>query len=107
MSKQHFFCRLIPPRPTFPRDITPDEKHLMQEHARYTHEGFVAGKVLIYGPVRERGGTFGMAVFEASDEAEVRQFLENDPTVKAGLNRFEISPMMVGGARGKQPTEGS
>lgn len=40
-----------------------------------------------------------MAVFEVADDAEVRRFLENDPTVKAGLNSFEISPMIVGGAR--------
>jgi hypothetical protein len=39
-------------------------------------------------------------VFEVSDEAEVRQFLENDPTVLAGLNQFEIHPMRVGAAQG-------
>lgn len=71
----------------------------MQEHARYTHEGFVAGKVLIYGPVMARGGAFGMAVFEVKDEAELQQFLENDPTVRAGLNRFEFHPMRVAAAQ--------
>ena len=29
-----------------------------------------------------RSGAFGMAVFQVKDETEVRQFLENDPTVK-------------------------
>ena len=47
-----------------------------------------------------QGGTFGMAVFEAADEAEVRGILENDPTVKAGLNTFEIHAMRVGAAQG-------
>ncbi|MGC1416650.1 MAG: YciI family protein [Candidatus Acidiferrum sp.] len=92
--------KLIPPRPTFPMDITPEEKLLMQEHSRYTHEGFAAGKILIYGPVMARGGAFGMAVFAAKDEAEVRQFVENDPTVCAGLNTFEVSPMRAAEARG-------
>ena len=72
----------------------------MQEHARYTRRSFDAGKILIYGPVMVPGGAFGMAVFEVSDEAEVRQFLENDPTVLAGLNQFEIHPMRVGAAQG-------
>ena len=100
MSKQHFFVRLIPPRPTFPMDITPEEKLLMQEHARYTRQSFDAGKILIYGPVMMPGGAFGMAVFEVADEAEVRQVLENDPSVLAGMNKFEIHPMRVGAAQG-------
>jgi uncharacterized protein len=81
-------------------DITPDEKLLMQEHARYTRESFDAGKILIYGPVMTPGGAFGMAVFEVADEAEVRQVLEKDPTVVAGMNKFEIHPMRVGAAQG-------
>jgi uncharacterized protein YciI len=100
MSKQHFFVRLIPPRPTFPMDITPEEKLLMQEHVRYTRQSFDAGKILIFGPVMAPGGAFGMAVFEVAEEAEVRRFLENDPTVLAGLNTFEIHPMRVGAAQG-------
>jgi len=41
-----------------------------------------------------------MAVFEAKDESEVRHFLENDATVRAGMNTFEVSPMRVAEARG-------
>jgi hypothetical protein len=100
MGKQHFFVKLIPPRATFPMDMTPEERGLMQEHSRYTRERFDAGKILLYGPVMAPGGAFGMAVFEAVDEAEVRQVLENDPTVLAGLNKFEIHPMRVGAAQG-------
>src|SRR5271168_3349058 len=99
MTKQHLFVRLIAPRPTFPMDMTPEEKSLMQQHVVYTHEKFAAGKVLIFGPVMAPTGAFGMAVFEAADEAEVRGILENDPTVKAGLNTFEIHPMRVGAAQ--------
>ncbi|MGC1618814.1 MAG: YciI family protein [Candidatus Acidiferrum sp.] len=105
MGKAHFFVELIPPRPTFPMDITPEEKLLMQEHARYTHEGFASGKILIYGPVMALGGAFGIAVFEAQNEAEARQFVENDPTVRAGLNTFDVSPMRVAEARGFGPVE--
>jgi len=72
----------------------------MQEHARYTRQSFDAGKILIYGPVMMPGGAFGMAVFEVADEAEVRQVLENDPSVLAGMNKFEIHPMRVGAAQG-------
>ena len=75
----------------------------MQQHVVYTHEKFAAGKVLIFGPVMAPTGAFGMAVFEAANEAEVRGILENDPTVKAGLNKFEIHAMRVGVAQGFSP----
>jgi hypothetical protein len=51
MSKQHYFFKLIPPRPTFPYDISDAEKLIMKEHASYFREQFAAGRVLLFGPV--------------------------------------------------------
>ena len=99
MAKQHYFLKLIPPRPTFPMDMSDDERRLMQEHVVYMAGQFQGGKVLIYGPVMEPGGPFGMGVFEVDDEAEARRIMEADPTVVAGLNRFALCPMRVGNAR--------
>jgi hypothetical protein len=50
-------------------------------------------------------GAFGMAVFLVADEAEVRRALKNDPTVRGGLNTFEICPVKVGAAQGFGPEE--
>jgi uncharacterized protein len=99
MEKQHFFCKLIPPRPTFVEDMTDEERLLMHEHGRYTRQHFLDGKILIYGPVFASAGPFGVSVFEASSEAEARQLIENDPTVRSGLNKYELSPMILGPAR--------
>jgi uncharacterized protein YciI len=99
MDKNHFFFKLIPPRSTFPQDITPDESVLMDRHAQYFRKEFEAGKVLIYGPVFSPEGAFGMSVLEVADEAEARALCENDPSVKAGMNRWEVYPMRVAGAR--------
>jgi uncharacterized protein YciI len=101
MAKQHYFFKLIPPRSTFPGDITEEEKRLMGEHGRYFDQHFAAGRVLLYGPVMASGGTFGLAVLEVDTEAEARQFGEGDPSVRAWLNKFEICPMRVAAARGK------
>ena len=99
MSKQFYFGKLVPPRPTFPGDITDHEKHLMAEHARYARAQFDAGLLVVYGPVTARNGSFGMTVLEVEDEAEARRFFENDPSVVAGLNTFELFPMQVAAAR--------
>ena len=74
----------------------------MKEHARYFQQHFTDGTVLVFGPVMVPGGAFGLAVLEVEDEAEARQFGENDPSVLAGFNRFEIYPMQLGGAQAKR-----
>jgi len=99
MAKQHYFFKLIPPRPTFPNDMTDEERRLMEEHFHYFHEQFVAGRMLLYGPVMAAAGSFGLAVLEVEGAAEAQRFGESDPTVKAGLNRFEVCPMHVAAAR--------
>ena len=103
MAKQHYFFKLIPPRPTFMQDMTDDERRLMDEHGRYFQEHFAAGKVLLFGPVMASSGAFGLGLLEVDSEEEARQFGEGDPSVKAGMNRFEIHPMRVSAARAKGP----
>jgi uncharacterized protein YciI len=102
MAKQHFYVRLIPPRPTFAGDMSADERALMQQHVVYFRGLFEQGKVLIFGPVLDPADNFGMAVLEVGDMAEAELLLAQDPTAIAGLNRFRISPMVVGAARAKE-----
>jgi uncharacterized protein YciI len=101
MAKQHYFFKLIPPRPTFPYDITDEEKVLMDQHGGYFQQQFEVGKLLLYGPVMATDGAFGVGILEVNDEAEARRFGESDPSVQAGLNRWEIYPMRVTGSRAK------
>jgi uncharacterized protein len=102
MSKQNYFFKLIPPRPTFAQDMTEKERQLMNEHGRYCFEQFAARKLLLFGPVMAKEGAFGLGILEVEDENEARNFGENDPSVRAGLNRFEISPMLVSAAQAKE-----
>jgi len=101
MSKQHFFIKLIPPRTTFPVDITDGERALMEQHSAYFRQQFDAGNVLIYGPVMAASGAFGVGVLEVADESEALRVMNNDPSVLGGLNRFEVSPMRVPVSRAK------
>ncbi len=99
MAKKHFYVRLLPPRATFAADMTEGERSHMREHVAYFAGLFQQGKVLIFGPVMDPAYGFGMAVLEANDMNEARGWLENDPTVRSGLNSFTISPMVVGASR--------
>jgi uncharacterized protein len=101
MNKQHYYFKLIPPRPAFPKDMTAQESALMEAHGAYFAQQFEAGKLLLYGPVMASDGAFGVGILEVTDAAEARQFGENDPSVQAGMNRFEVYPMRVSNARAK------
>ncbi len=71
----------------------------MGQHAAYCRGFYEGGKLLLYGPVFDPEGSFGLAVVQFDTEAELQQFMAEDPTVKAGLNRFTYAPMVLGGAQ--------
>jgi uncharacterized protein YciI len=92
-----FFCKLVPPRPTFAQDITPTERELMQEHGRYWHGCMQQGKVIAFGMVADPAAGFGMGIVEVADEAEARALTDADPVVRAGRGfRYEIYVMPRG-----------
>jgi uncharacterized protein len=91
----HFVYKLIPPRPTFDADMSDDEAALMGRHAEYWQELLAAGRVIVFGPVSDPAGSWGLAVVEAESEDEVRALGAEDPAVKSGMATFEVLPMPV------------
>lgn len=75
---------------------------MLDEHGHHFQEHFEAGRLLLFGPFTAPSGAFGLGMLEVDSEVEARQFGEDDPSVQAGLNRFEICPMPASGARAKQ-----
>ena len=51
-----FFCKLVPPRPTFAADMTPEERALMQAHAEYWKRYVDSGQVIAFGFVADAAG---------------------------------------------------
>ena len=90
----YFLYKLIPPRPTFPQDMTEAEGKLMQEHVAYWNDLVDNRTAVLFGPVADPNGTYGLAIVEASDETAVRTIGKNDPTIKADVGfKFEIYSM--------------
>jgi uncharacterized protein len=88
---QHFFVKLIPHRSTFAQDMTAEEREIMMRHAGYWRELMNKKIVLVFGPVMDPAGVFGMGVIEAEDETAVRSLLDKDPAIV--LNRYQLYPM--------------
>jgi uncharacterized protein YciI len=87
----HYFLKLIPRRPTFAQDMTADERAIMMQHVAYWGELMNKGKVVVFGPVMDPAGTYGMGVVEADTEEELIGFMNGDPA--ATINRYEYYPM--------------
>ena len=75
----YFVDKLIPPRPTFARDMTEAEASLMREHAVYWSDFARRRIAVVFGPVSDPKGAWGLAVVEAADEAKARALGANDP----------------------------
>jgi uncharacterized protein len=94
-----FVLRLIAPRPTFALDMSDEEREIMGRHAAYWQPYLESGQMVVFGPVIESAGSFGLAVVEAEDEEQLRAFAAGDPVVTTGTAEFEIGKMLAGFVR--------
>jgi uncharacterized protein len=92
---KYWLYKLIPPRATFPADMTPDEGRLMQEHLVYWKGLMRQGMVLAIGPVGDPRGAYGIGLLRLDDGVAAEPLAAADPVVAANLGfRYEIHPMM-------------
>lgn len=87
------FC-LQPPRPTFSKDMTAEEGAVMQEHFAYWAKLSQEGTAVVYGPVDDPKGAWGLAVVRVTDEAAVHALQASDPAIKSHKGfHYDVSPM--------------
>ncbi len=94
-----FVLRLIAPRPTFAIDLTDEERAIMGRHAAHWRPYLEAGQVVVFGPVLDDAGSFGLAVVETDDEDALRAFAAEDPFVTTGTGELVIGKMLQGFVR--------
>jgi uncharacterized protein YciI len=89
----HFLYKLIPPRPTFDRDMSETEAAIMGRHVAYWQELAERGTAIVFGPVSDPAGAWGLAVVAAETNEQVCALGDADPAVVSGLARFQVCPM--------------
>ena len=94
-----FVFRLMAPRPTFALDMTDGERDIMARHAAYWQPWVESGQMVIFGPVLDSSGSWGLGVVEADDEEELRAFAAGDPVVTTGTGTIEVGQMLAGFVR--------
>jgi len=94
-----FVFRLQAPRPTFALDMTDEERQIMARHAAHWQPLVEAGQMVVFGPILDSTGSWGLGVVEADDEEELRAFAAGDPAVTTGTAQIEMGQMLAGFVR--------
>jgi uncharacterized protein YciI len=98
----HFLLRLVPPRASFPQDMSEAEREVMRVHADYWRDLTGKGTCLVYGPVLDASSPWGLAIVETESEQDTRQLFEADPAVSSGTCTFAMAPMIVAATRAER-----
>jgi uncharacterized protein len=87
-------CKLLPPRPGFPADMSEAEAALMGQHAAYWSGLIERGVAIVFGPVFDPSGVWGLAIVDVADEKAAARLTDDDPVIRSGSGfRYDIYPM--------------
>lgn len=97
-----FFCRLKPPRLDFATTMTDAERMLMGQHVVYFKAEQEKGAVVLFGPVGDPRGTWGLTILECADGTEAREITNNDPAIKSGQGfSYDVFPILNASLRAR------
>ena len=94
--KQFIYVLRLVPRLYSDAAWTKEDEMVISRHLTRFRHAIEKGELILAGRTKEPGDkTFGIAIFEAADEAAARAFMESDPAVMAGLMTAELHPFAV------------
>ena len=73
------------------QDMTPEEQSIMIQHVAYWKPYIENETMLVYGPVMDPKGGFGMGVIAVVDEDQLKKLIAADPA--AAIGNYEYYPM--------------
>jgi uncharacterized protein len=79
--------------------MTDEERTVMGRHAAYWESFIDSGQMVVFGPVVDETGSWGLGVVDADDEDELRAFAAGDPAVTTGTAQIEIGKLLTGFVR--------
>jgi len=75
--------------------MTTEEAGVMQAHIAYWTELLSTGNAIVFGPVADPKGPWGLGVIRASDDEHMRQLTGADPVARSGMGfQYEVLPML-------------
>jgi uncharacterized protein len=96
---------LLKKGPSWTADSTPATQAIQEAHMANIRAMWKAQKLIIAGPVEDKGDLRGIFVFQAASLDDARALAATDPAVKAGRLAAEVYPWWV--AKGALPQPGT
>lgn len=91
---KYYVYKLVPPRPTFGTDMRDDERELMRRHVEYWRGIMRRGWVVLFGPVIDPAGPYGLGVVRLPDGGDPVAIVSEDPCMRANCGfRSHLAPM--------------
>ncbi|MFC0680074.1 YciI family protein [Lysobacter korlensis] len=85
-----YLLRLFAARPDFAFTMTEAEQATMGRHADYWRRHLDDGTALIFSPVADPAGPWGLCIAQAQDRDAAQTLTDADPAVTEGVGRYEI-----------------
>ena len=92
-----FLYRVIAVRPGMLTDgPTPEEAEITGEHFRYLQTLVESGVVILAGRTQNPDySSFGVIIFNAENETDAWEIVQNDPAVRGRVMRAELYPYQI------------
>ncbi len=90
----YYFMMLVK-GPKWAPETSPALEQLMKDHLAHLRSMWLAGKLVVAGPLTDGGTIRGLLVFKVGSADEARALEAEDPAVKAGRLAIEVHPWMV------------
>ena len=90
-----FLYRLLPPRPSFAEDMSPEEAEVMGRHIGYWRDLLEREVAVAFGPVLDPDDPWGLGLLDLDEARDARAIGENDPAVQSGTCVYELVPMQL------------
>jgi uncharacterized protein YciI len=95
-----YLTKWVPPRNDFLSTITEREKALFEQHGDWQTRLRDQRLIVANGPVVDPAGSYGVALWEISDDADIAALTAEDPIVQAEIGHYEYFPMLLLKTRG-------
>jgi len=87
-KKTLFFVVIRPYRKDFITNPKEDEDKIMVDHFYYLMSLLKQKKLFLAGPTLIPEDPFGIIILEAETEEQAKKLLENDPSIKVGIQKI-------------------
>ncbi|MCY3414446.1 MAG: hypothetical protein INQ03_22555 [Candidatus Heimdallarchaeota archaeon] len=82
---KYFYAIIKPKREDFMTNPSDEDNQIMSEHFQYLKGLLDQDKLLIAGPTLIETDPFGLIIVKSESESEAKAMLENDPSIKSGI----------------------